>query len=236
MRTKYRTILFLFFAFFIVSQANAEEEQRNVPAFSKISLRIPGVLYVEQGESPRLTIEAKSSTLERIITEVRGEELIIRFENTFFFWENFNAGSIKIYATAKEIEGLALSGSGDIRAPQGLHTRNMDLRISGSGNISLAELNAEETEVSISGSGDVHIADGGNAKRLSISISGSGDVDASGFETKEISVRVSGSGDSRVYATEKLEIKVSGSGDVYYSGNPEINSSVSGSGSVKKSR
>lgn len=236
MRTKPFVMLFVLFSFAVANQAIAEEEKRDVPAFSKISLRIPGVLYVEQGEPQSLEIEAKSSTLEKIITEVRGDELIIRFENRSFFWQNFNTGDIKIHVTAKEIEGLAISGSGDIRAHNKLNTGEMDMRISGSGDITLAELNAEKVNASISGSGDIRIADGGNARNLSISVSGSGDVDASGFEAENVSIRVSGSGNSSVYATEELEIKVSGSGDVYYTGNPAINSSVSGSGSVKKMR
>jgi len=236
MRTKPFAILFVLFAFVVANQAIAEEEKRDVPTFSKISLRVPGVLYVEQGEPQRLEIEAKSSTLEKIITEVKGDELIIRFENRNFFWQNFNAGDIEIHATAKEIKGLAISGSGDIRARNPLNTEEMDMRISGSGDITLAELNAEKADVSISGSGDVRIAEGGNARNFSISVSGSGDIDASGFEAEDVSVRVSGSGNTSVHATEKLEIKVSGSGDVYYVGNPEINSSVSGSGSVKKLR
>lgn len=236
MRTKWSAILFALFTLVVVNQAIAEEEKREVPTFSRISLHIPGVLYVEQGGPQRLDIEAKSSTLERIITEVRGDELIIRFENRTFFWRNFNTGDIEIHATAEEIKGLAISGSGDIRARKELNTRDMDLRISGSGEITLAELNAENADLSISGSGDIRIEDGGNARNLTISLSGSGDVDASGFEAERVSVRVSGSGDSSVHATQQLEVKVSGSGDVYYSGNPEINSSVSGSGSVKKSR
>ena len=236
MKTKLITLLVCIFCFSFTIRVVAEKERRNVSSFTEISLRVPGKLYFEQGSSHSLEIEAKSSTLEKIETDVRNGELIIKFEKESFFWRNFNPGEIEIHVTSPEIEKLAVSGSGDIIANSGIKTDNMALAISGSGDIKIAELQADRVKASISGSGDILIDDGGTADDLSISISGSGDVNTSGFEARDVSVKVSGSGNSRVYATDNLDIRVAGSGDVYYHGSPNIDSSVSGSGSVKKIR
>ncbi|MBN1820859.1 MAG: DUF2807 domain-containing protein [Prolixibacteraceae bacterium] len=235
MKTKLFALLVLISGLFITFQASAEKEKRDVPSFTEISLRVPGVLYIKQGNSQSVEIEAKSTTLEKIETEVKGGELIIKFENERFFWRNFKPGEIEINITVPEIEALGISGSGDIIAQDRIETGSMDLSISGSGDIKLADLKASRVKASISGSGDIAV-EGGGAGEASVSISGSGNVDMENFEAKDVSVRVSGSGNARISASDNLEVRVAGSGDVYYTGNPNIDSSVAGSGSIKKIR
>ena len=237
MKTKLFAIVFILIGIVAANPVLAEKEKRNVSKFSEVSLRVPGKLYIKQGSKQSVEIEAKSSTLEKIIAEVKDGKLSIKFRNQKrFFFQNFDAGEITIKITTPKIDGLAVSGSGDIIADDLIETTNMSLAISGSGDINLAELTAKNVSASISGSGDIAIKDGGIATDFTISISGSGDVRASGFEARDVSVRVSGSGNSKVYVTEDLKVKVAGSGDVYYRGNPNIDSSVAGSGSVKKIR
>ncbi|NQU87227.1 MAG: DUF2807 domain-containing protein [Mariniphaga sp.] len=236
MKTKLFAFIILLSGILITNQAVAEDEKRDVSSFSEISLRVPGKLYLQQGNSQSVEIEAKSSTLEKIITEVKGGELIIKFENERFFWRNFKPGEIEIHITVREIEGLAISGSGNIIANDEIETNSLNLAISGSGDIQISDLKADRIKASISGSGDIEIEDGGVADELTISISGSGNINTSGFEAENVRVKVSGSGNSRVFATDNLDVRVAGSGDVQYSGNPDVDSSIAGSGSVKKIR
>ncbi len=233
MKTKIISLTLLLIGILVINPAFADNEKRDVSSFSKISLRVPGKLYVTQGNSQSIRIEAKSETLERIITEVRNDALVIRFPKENNFWNRFKPGEITIHVTCPDIEGLAVSGSGDIYAEDDIKTDDINLAISGSGDIKIKELIAESVKASISGSGDITILGGGTADELSISISGSGDVKTSHFEAEDVEIRVSGSGDTSVNATKTLKVKVAGSGDVYYRGNPQINSSVAGSGSIK---
>ena len=219
---------------FLVNPLLAESEKREVPSFSEIALHIPGKLYVEQGNTQSVKIEAKSSTLEEIITEVRDRKLTIRFKSKNYFYRTFNPGKIEIHITVPEVDGLSISGSGDIIAEDEINTRILDLAVSGSGDITLDELKAERVKSAISGSGDIIINDGGVADDFSVSISGSGDVKASGFEAKDVMVRIAGSGNCSITSNGSLKARVAGSGSVYYKGNPNIDSSVAGSGKVKK--
>lgn len=230
-----RRILFLGIILLVISVLNplsAEEEERNVPSFSKISLRISGKVYLEQGEKQSIKIVAKESTLEDIITEVKDRSLIIRFPNTFMF-KNNNPGKIEIYITVPEVDGLSVSGSGDIVSEE-IKTRILDLAVSGSGNINLEELSAERINGSISGSGGVNIESGGVADELKISISGSGNFNAGGFEVKDVAAQISGSGSCKITSNGSIKARIAGSGNVYYNGNPSIDSSVAGSGKVRK--
>ncbi len=218
---------------FAVNQVNAQSEERNVSSFSEISLRVPGKLSLEQGQKQSVEIVAKTSTLEEIITEVKDRKLIIRFKSKNYF-RTFNPGKIEIFVTVPEIDGLGISGSGDIIAEDKIKTRILDLAVSGSGNIKLDDLSAERVKANISGSGDIIINDGGIADDLSVSISGSGNVKAGGFEVKDVAITIAGSGNCTVLSNGSLKARIAGSGNVYYNGNPAIDTSVAGSGSVKK--
>ena len=218
---------------FMASTVQAQEEKRDVSSFSEISLRIPATVHLRQGSPQSVRIEAKQSTLEDIITEVKGRRLIIRFPNKNMFKRNFNPGKIEIYITVPEVGALGVSGSGDIVA-EDLKARILEMAVSGSGNIDVEKLDSKKVKASISGSGNINIAKGGVADELGVSISGSGNFNGKGFEADEVTVHTSGSGNASVKSNGSVTARVAGSGNIYYGGNPSIDASVAGSGKVKK--
>ena len=232
MKNKILFLGLLILSISLTNQVSAEEQERNVPSFSRIALRISANVHVEQGSKQSVRIEANSSTLEEIITEVKDRTLNIRFPNNFLF-RNFNSGKIDIYIIVPEIDGLTISGSGDIIA-EDIESRIIDLTVSGSGTIKIGNLKTDRISATISGSGGINIKNGGVADEFKATISGSGNVKASDFEAKEVSARISGSGNCSVKSNGSINARIAGSGSVYYSGNPSIDSSVAGSGRVRK--
>lgn len=224
--------IFIFLSFF-TNILFAENVERKVASFSEVALRIPAIVYIEQGDKQSVEIVAKSSTIEDIITEVKGRTLNIKFPNERFFRKKLEYGKIEIFITVPEVDGLSISGSGDIVAEE-IRTRILDLAVSGSGDIVIDELQAKRVSSSISGSGDITIKEGGVADDFSVSISGSGNVKAIGFEANDVVVRVSGSGDCSISSNGSIKARVAGSGNINYKGNPSIDSSVAGSGRVRK--
>jgi hypothetical protein len=218
--------------FLICNPVSAKEEIRELPSFSEISLRISAKVYLEQGENQSVRIVANSETLEQIITEVKGRTLNIRFPGNNIF-KKWDPGKIEIYITVPEIDGINLSGSGDIISEE-INTRILELLISGSGNIKIEQLNAERVSATITGSGNIKIEDGGVADELKTRLSGSGNIDTSGFEAQNIDSQTTGSGKTSVYSNGMIKVRIAGSGNVYYSGNPAIESSIAGSGKVKE--
>jgi len=232
MKNRISFFTFLMFGFFLSGQVLAKEEVREVAPFSKISLKISANVYVLQDDKQSVRIVADSETLEEIITEVKDRTLNIRFPNNNIF-KRWDPGKIDIYISVPEVDGLNVSGSGDIVSDD-INTRILDLLVSGSGNIKIEQLAAEKVTANISGSGNIVLKKGGVANELSARISGSGNIDARGFEAANVSVQTSGSGNCHVVSNGEIKARISGSGNVYYSGNPAIDSSVSGSGSVKE--
>jgi len=233
MKTTWVSLFILLACVFAVSSVSADNQERKLEAFSEISLRVPGKLYLSQGEKQQVEVNAKGSTLGDIITEVKDRKLVIRFPNKNYLWKDFEYGKIEIYITVPDIEVLNVSGSGDIIAEDKFDARILDMSVSGSGNVNFSELKADRVKVSISGSGDVKIAGNETATDLSATISGSGKLKAFDFPVQDVLVKVSGSGNCEVNAQSHLTVKVAGSGNVTYKGKPLIDKTVVGSGSVR---
>jgi len=233
MRIKLVPGFMLILALLSTFRVQADEQNRKVDPFTSISLRIEANVHLQQGDQTNLEIVAKSSTLEQLLTEVKDGELIIRFPNKNYFWNDFNPGEITIYITTQEVDRLAVSGSGDIVAEDEINAKKLELSVSGSGNIKLKDLTAEQVKTIISGSGNISLAGKNPAEDLSATISGSGNLKAIGFNADDVNVKISGSGSVNIQANKNLNVRVSGSGNVNYKGNPMIDSSISGSGKVK---
>ncbi len=233
MKTKILFLSLLLMGIFTVNTVQAEDEERNVAVFSEIGLNIPATLYLTQGSTQELRIVAKPSTLEDIITEVKGRRLTIRFPNKNIFKQNFNPGKIEIYLTVPEVDALGISGSGDIISGE-LTSRILEMVVSGSGNVKIEKLDSKKVKASISGSGNINIGSGGVAEELVVTISGSGNFNGKDFEAEEVSVRTSGSGNCSVMSNGSLKARVLGSGNITYVGNPAIDATIAGSGKVKE--
>lgn len=236
MKTRFAKAFILLSIILLSVQLKAEEQTRKVDPFSEISLRIGAKLHLEQGPKQNLEIVAKPSTMEEIITEVKDGKLIIRFPNKNYLWSTFTPGDITIYVTTPEINGLGVSGSGDIIAVDEIKSKIIDLAVSGSGNIRLSDLQAERVKTTISGSGDIVLAGTGVAEDLSVAISGSGNLKGFDFVADDVTVKVAGSGNVDVTANKNLNVRLAGSGNVTYKGRPLVDQSVAGSGKVRSAK
>jgi hypothetical protein len=212
----------------------SENQVRNLPAFTEISLRIQATLYVEQGAVQKVEIDAPSSDLDEIITEVRDRALVVRYPAKNYFRKPSKKADVIIRVTIPEITELNLSGSGDIVGDNDISTRIMDLNISGSGNIRLGNLLAERVKASIAGSGNIHLEGNQVTTDFTGNIAGSGNIRGENFEAQNVKVNITGSGDCSIRSNGDIRVRIAGSGNFYYSGNPNIDSSIAGSGKVSE--
>jgi hypothetical protein len=128
------------------------------------------------------------------------------------------------------LEGVSISGSGNIEGNDEFNSDSFYADIAGSGDLAM-NVSVNHLESSISGSGSIYLA--GSAESYDATVTGSGDVDAFELHARESSVVITGSGNCRVNVSNLLQVKITGSGDVLYKGHPQIRKSITGSGKVK---
>lgn len=204
-----------------------KEDVRKLEAFSGIGISVHADVFYTPGNTHEITIEGDDRDVDDLITEVEDGFLKIKYEN----WR-IKRSKVTIHITSKDLDAVKMSGSGMFASDEAVSSEEMDIGISGSGNIVFRKLTAEEVGVKISGSGDV-VLDSGSADEMDLRISGSGKLKAETFEVNEFSAGISGSGGARITAKEELEARISGSGSIYYHGSPRVDSSTSGSGKVR---
>jgi hypothetical protein len=204
---------------------NIITREREVEGFNKVHLKGSGKIFLRPGKKQILKIKTDDNIMALIETNVSGDNLTISHGH-----HHLRPTAFEVYIAVKNLEGVSISGSGDILGECRFLTDTLYAEISGSGEIDL-EVETGLLETKISGSGSIQLS--GKAEDHTVSISGSGEINAFDMEAKHVTVKVSGSGDCKVAATESLNAKISGSGDVYYKGRPRVNTKISGSGSLK---
>jgi len=213
----------------ITGEGPVVTEMRNISGFNSIHSELSADVYFTPGSSYEVGIEAQRNIIDEIETVLNDGKLTIRVKRNVSLRSHER---IRVNITAPDINEIYLSGSGNIYVTNTFTTGNLNLKISGSGSMSIPELEASSLTAAISGSGDMTIG-AGHTGQETLEISGSGNIDALGCAAGNSSVRISGSGNIRVFATETLKVKISGSGDVYYKGNPALDVDISGSGKLK---
>lgn len=109
---------------------------------------------------------------------------------------------------------FAVSGSGDLDVPGSIVCRSFSAEITGSGDIEVGRLVAEETTIRISGSGSAEI-ENLSSDKISVTITGSGDITLVCQNAGDIEVKITGSGSVKLSGSARsLSQHITGSGRV----------------------
>jgi hypothetical protein len=212
----------------VAGSGKLKTETRAVSGFTGISLFLGGVVEIRQGNTEGVTVETDDNLLPLIETVVEHGDLKIRTAPANL---SYTTRQMKFVVSAKNIDSLAIAGSGDILS-EALKAAALKASISGSGDIRIKSLEAGTLTVSIAGSGDFAAA--GHASSMHARIAGSGDIQAENLEAKTVDVGIAGSGDATFWVRNTLNANVAGSGDVKYYGDARVKKSIKGSGSLER--
>jgi hypothetical protein len=204
-------------------------QTRQVPSFDGIELKGTGVIHVSQGSETSLVIDADSETIDKIVTDVEGNTLVIRFKWLDALLALKPLGPIDFRITTPSLRAVKITGAGTLIGETELRTDRLFVSVSGSGKVAL-ELQADELRANVSGSGDFKLR--GQVVRQEITISGSGDYMAGDLHSEQSDITIAGSGRAQMRASERLDVTISGSGKVEYAGTAAVSQRISGSGSV----
>ena len=133
---------------------------RHLSGFNGVHVGGSFDVYITQGNTESVKVEAPEEVIDRVITEVDGGVLKIHNKNEHWGWFNWgwnNHKKVVVYVTAKDLNNIAVSGSGNVFFKDGITTTSLKLRVSGSGDI-LGKVDVKILESSISGSGDVKLS------------------------------------------------------------------------------
>lgn len=187
------------------------------------------VLIEDDVADGKIKLEGDSNILERIQISVKGNTLKISQKSGFY---KSNGKSVKISFKAQNLNGLVLTGSGNITADGIQRVNDFKTVLDGSGDIEVS-IASKTAEIQLNGSGNITV--GGTVDKLKAGVAGSGDLHAYQLKANDVNAGMSGSGNLEVHSDQKLNAGVSGSGKLYYKGNPsDTDLKTVGSGEVVK--
>lgn len=205
-------------------------QSREVNGFNSISVDYPAHVFVSQGNTESLKIEAEDNVLPGLKTEVKNHDLRIYYkvENG----KRVNATKLPtITIVVKDLSAIDFSSAGDLTV-NGLKSDALLLSLSGAGNIKINDIITKALNVNLSGAGSMSAT--GTADSLDLNISGFGDFKGKELASTMATINLSGAGGASVRVDTKLKAQISGAGSISYYGSPEVTKQVSGVGSVSQ--
>jgi len=200
---------------------------RNVGDYAEITIAGPFHAKLVKGKEGKLEISVEENLKQYLVTKVKNGKLTIRWDNNFKVKPK---KPIHISIPFKEIEGLVMAGSGDVKSVDEISATDFSIKLAGSGSLNLL-LSADEVTCTMAGSGNITLV--GNSRELDCSKAGSGDFYGYEFTCEDVDIEGAGSGNAEIYVTKVLDAKTAGSGNIYYKGVPKSNNvKVAGSGSI----
>jgi len=206
-------------------------EDRAVESFTAIEVDYPAQIFVTQGDSPSIKIEAQRDILPGLQTRVQNKKLDIYYRVQDGTRVN-PTKAVKITIVVKDLKEVDFGSAGELTIT-GLETNSLDISLSGAGTLKVNDLTANSFSVDLSGAGSMNA--NGEADDFSLNISGFGSFNGKDLHTNTANVNMSGAGSATVWVEDNLDANVSGVGSINYYGSPSVSKNVSGVGSVSRS-
>ncbi|GAB3888313.1 hypothetical protein GCM10028825_20840 [Spirosoma agri] len=208
------------------------KKDRSVSGFTSLSVSSGIDVYLTQGGSEKLSLEAKGIDEEDVKSEIKNGVLKLYIDRKGVMnWSFGRSSYVKAYLTFRQLTNLQASGGADVFGQGRLSFNDLNLEASGGSDVKL-DLKADDLNVSASGGADAILE--GSARSLNAKGSGGADLDARELTVEVCNASSSGGSDVYVNATKELSMKASGGSDIYYYGSAKVLSkSESGGSDIK---
>jgi len=213
---------------FIRGNGNIVEKEIFISDYNAIRFSGGATIFYEQqtDAEPYLRVEIDENLLPLLMIESANGTLSIRNQHDV----NISATKFVVYTNSIGLKKLDASGAIKMNFKNKLTTDQLNINVSGSGNIVANQIECDIIKIESSGSSSIMLS--GTANELYCFISGSGKVKADTMIADNVYCEIAGSGDFDVYAKTFLKVSISGTGKVRYKGEPKIEKSISGMGKV----
>jgi alpha-L-arabinofuranosidase len=213
----------------IKGNRNVISESRTISSdFEKIDIQQGINLYLTQGNTTSLKVEADENILDLLITEVENNQLKIYFKKNVY-----KAKARNVYLTTNTISSIEASSGASVKTENTWQANQFKLNTSSGSSV---KININASDVTSSSSSGSTIRLYGKTDTFSAKASSGSTIDADELITVDAITKVSSGANINVNVSRKLTAKASSGGSIDFEGNPtEINKETSSGGSVSGS-
>ena len=223
----FRIMLALIAAAAPLTAGSAADRRYSVTDFDRIVVDGPWRVTLATGKAPSATATGSNGAIDRLSLEVEGRTLRIRRSTRGGFDD---AGPVEIKVSTHDLRGASVNGPA-VLAIDKARGLKLDLGLSGSGSLSLAQVEADNLVLGLVGSGRISVA--GKAKSLRATIQGSGDLAAEGLSVDDANLTADTAGRIALAVRRTAKINATGQGEVEIIGSPACTVKAIGSALVR---
>lgn len=233
MKNNFKTQITLIL-FFIASLAFAQEkETRSLDKFNELRVAEGIELIATKGTTNSIELEVDRFDIDRVLTEVRGDRLIVQLKRNSF--SNRNRGRrIKAYLTyTEDMEAIVASTAAEIVFEDMIKSSRLKINTSTSGQVE-AKVQVKFLDTSATTSGRIELT--GDADEVEATASTGGTIYAYDVEAGEVYAKANTGADVRVNAQDRLRASANTGGTVSYRGRPKTDTRSNTGGSIRRAR
>lgn len=203
----------------LAAPVSAAEKRVGVGSFDRIRVNGPFEVTYTTG-SPGARLSGDRQALDRVDLRVDGTTLTIRRISQGGDERTAATGGelVKVTLSSPSLTSAAVFAGGRLTATRVTGTR-IDLSISGSGTVAVADAVADQVNATVIGTGTVTLA--GRAARARYVMNGAGRIDAGKLEAGTVSVLLDGPGEIAALARYDANVTNTGLGAVSIAGTPK---------------
>ena len=200
------------------------EKTVQVTQFDKVSLTAGFVVKYTQGLNHECTIFASPKDMEHVKAEVKNNQLYLsviidkKKMKKMKYSTSILSEDVIVNVTSPELVKASCVGSGEFIATTDIKSEDVKFDISGTGEIKLKKVTADNMTLTIAGAGDIKIDNvDAECQKTVLSVAGAGEISASFTDCDELKCSIAGAG----------EIELKGKVANY-------SESIAGAGKIKK--
>src|SRR6187397_706266 len=142
----------------VVGEGDLQTETRNITDFSGVSVSIGGKIYYKIDPVYKVEITAQRNILDVIQATKSNGHLLLKVKDGVRIKSN---EEITVNISAPTADYLHLSGSGDLAVIGNINAVNLDMSISGTGDLTLSMLSiANKMKATVSGTVNINVLAG----------------------------------------------------------------------------
>jgi predicted methyltransferase len=213
----------------IKGNRNVTTETRNISSdFEKIDIQQGINLYLTQGNSTSLKVEADENIMDLLKTEVQNNQLKIYFKKNVY-----KAKARNVYLTTNEISSIEASSGSSVKTENTWQIPTLEINTSSGSSVKF-HVNADDISSTSSSGSTIRLY--GKTNNFSAEASSGSNINATKLISTYAIAKASSGANITVNVNEKLTANASSGGSVNYEGNPtEINKDTSSGGNVTES-
>ena len=194
--------------------------------FTRVSVQQSITLYVSQGKTEGITVEADDNIIPYIKTEIKNGQLNI-FLDPEVIVRGYTAMNVSV--SMPIITDINVAAAGRLEGSSPFTVNKLEIVASGAGSVKL-EVKGSEVDVEASGAARLELK--GEVEQFDLEMSS-----AATLKAWELRAEISGAAKAEVSISGQLEAEISSAGILIYDGTPRITKqNVTGRGTLVKRR